>query len=253
MATSSITRFENRVADYVRFRPGYPAGVIDVLRGGLGLVPSAVIADIGAGTGISAGLFLEHGHTVHAVEPNAAMRRAAEASLGANPAFHAVAGTAEATSLPDESVDVVVAAQAFHWFEPAAARTEFRRILRGDKRVALLWNTRRTDGTPFLRGYEALLAEHGTDYAAIRHDRLDHARLHRFFGGPFEYRTLENAQRLDRTALRGRLLSSSYVPAAGEPGHDAMSADLDVLFDATADDGVVEMAYDVEILFGTLQ
>ena len=253
MSGSPTTRFGNRVADYVRYRPGYPAGVIDVLRSVLGLAPEDVIADVGAGTGISAALFLDHGHTVYAVEPNRAMREAAEAAVAGRAGFHAINGTAEATTLPAASVDVVVAAQAFHWFDADAARSEFLRILRGEPRVVLLWNTRRTDESAFDAAYEALLVAHGTDYAAVRHDRIDRDRIARFFGGPYEYRTLDNAQELDLAALRGRLLSTSYAPSGGEPGHDAMIEALEEVFRSHARSGTVRMTYDVEVFAGVLR
>jgi SAM-dependent methyltransferase len=247
-------RFSDRVADYVRHRPGYPDAVYTLLREQAGLAPDAVIADIGAGTGISAALFLAHGHRVYAVEPNAAMRAAAVARLGDDPNFTAVDGSAEATTLPDASVDLVVAAQAFHWFRPAEAAREFCRVLRpdGGSGVALIWNTRRTD-TPFLAGYEALLQEFGTDYAAIDHRHTGPRAIEAFFTGPVTIDTLPNEQRFDRDALRGRLLSSSYAPAPGHPRHAPMLAALDRLFDAHAEDGTVRFEYVTEIYRGSCQ
>lgn len=248
--TDPTTRFSDRVADYVRYRPGYPDAVLDVLRAATGLTAPAAVADVGAGTGISAALFVAHGFVVHAVEPNAAMRAAAEAALGGRPGFRCVDGTAEATTLPDASVDLVVAAQSFHWFEPAPTAREFARILRPDGHVLLMWNTRRTD-TPFLHGYEALLHAYATDYAAIDHRHVDAAAVRRFFRGRApERHVLPNEQRFDRQALRGRLLSSSYAPPAGHPRHAPMLEALDALFDAHAEAGMVRFSYDTEMYVG---
>src|SRR5687768_7090137 len=147
-------RFSDRVADYVRTRPGYPAGVLDLLRAETGLTAGMTVADVGSGTGLSAEMFLKNGNPVIGVEPNADMRAFGDALLAAYPNFRSVAGTAEETTLPDRSVDLVVAGQAFHWFDRARARAECRRILRPGGFVALLWNTRRVDATPFLRAYE---------------------------------------------------------------------------------------------------
>src|SRR5690606_36616857 len=147
------TRFSGCAGDYAGWRPRYPAGLIPRLRDAIGLRPEHIIADVGAGTGISAEPFLENGNTVYAVEPNAEMRRAAEARFARYPGFHSVDGAAEATGLPDAGVDVILAAQAFHWFDRARAREEFRRILRTPGWLVLAWNTRRTDGTPFLRAF----------------------------------------------------------------------------------------------------
>src|SRR6478735_8602849 len=104
-------RFADRVADYVATRPGYPPAVLDLLRGEAGLTRSSAIADVGSGTGLSAQLFLKNGNTVYGVEPNAEMRAAGEQFLAGYPGFHSVAGTAEATTLPDASIDLVVAGQ----------------------------------------------------------------------------------------------------------------------------------------------
>ena len=123
----------------------------------VGLHPGSVIADIGSGTGISTQLLLSAGCEVYAVEPNREMREAAERILQGQAGFHSVDGTAEATTLPNQSVDLIVAAQAFHWFAPLPTRAEFDRILKPDGHVVLMWNARHLDSTPFLRGYEALV------------------------------------------------------------------------------------------------
>ena len=240
-------RFSNRVSDYVSGRPGYLDAAVLWLAETFGLERSASVADVGAGTGISAELFLRHDFTVVAVEPNDAMREAAIARLGGNPRFRAVAAPAEATTLPGSSFDVVVAAQAFHWFDPAAFRTECKRILKPEGIVALLWNVRRVDGSRFAVAYEALIREFGTDYLAVRHENVTDGELAAFFGGPFERRVFDNAQVLDRPGLRARLLSSSYIPAAGHPRHEPMLAALDGLFEAHHRDGTVAMEYELRV------
>jgi len=245
-------RFTDRVGDYDRGRPMYPETLLDVLGARTGLPAPWVVADIGSGTGISTALLLDHGHEVHAVEPNEAMRTAAERRLGARPGFHSFAGTAEATGLPDACVDLVLAAQAFHWFDPVAARAELSRVLRAPGWAALVWNTRRTDDTSFLRDYEALLLEHGTDYQAVRHEWKNRDALERFFVEGHARDVLANEQRLDLEGLRSRLTSSSYVPPLGDPRHEPMLAALDELFAAHEEGGVVRMTYDCEILTGRL-
>jgi len=238
-------RFSNRVRDYVSGRPGYPDAVVPWIVETFGLGSSSSVADIGAGTGIPSALFLRHGFTVFAVEPNDAMREAAVAALGSDPRFRAVAAPAEATTLPATSVDAVVAAQAFHWFDRAAFRAECARILRPQGVVALFWNVRRVNGSPFAADYEALLRTYGTDYLKVRHENVTEAELARFFDGPFERRVFDNIQVLDRDGLRARLLSSSYVPAAGHERHGPMLAALDELYEAYQQDGVVRMEYEL--------
>lgn len=253
MSLDSQERFSNRVADYVRYRPGYPPALVQWLHGPAGLAPSARVADIGAGTGISSKMFLQAGHPVIAVEPNAAMRTAAEQWLGADPGFKAVAGSAEATTLDDASVDLVAAGQAFHWFDTDAVRGEWRRILRPGGRAVVFWNSRLLEATPFLAGYEALLQEFGTDYQAVAERYQDDATMRAWFGAGFlAAASFPNVQRMDFEALRGRLLSSSYAPPAGHPRHAPMLAALRALFDRHAMDGQVEFAYLTRAFVGTL-
>jgi SAM-dependent methyltransferase len=245
-------RFSNRVGDYRRFRPGYPPEVLDELRRRGALPPGSTVADVGSGTGIFTRLLLEDGHAVYAIEPNPAMRAAAEEDLRNHAGFHSVDGSAEATTLGAASVDLVAAAQAFHWFDVPATRGEFARILRPGGAVALLWNERLT-GTPFLEAYEQLLLRTSLDYTAVDHRRVTPEALSTFFGpGGFAAAGFSHAQHLDREGLRGRLTSSSYVPAPDHPGHAAMLRDLDTLFNRYALDGRVDVLYETKLYVGRL-
>jgi SAM-dependent methyltransferase len=246
----STERFSDRVADYVRYRPDYPSLLVGWLHG-LGVNHDWAVADIGAGTGISSKLFLDAGHRVTAVEPNAAMREAATQWLGGEGRFHAVDGTAEATGLPGGSVDLVTAAQAFHWFEKAAAAAECRRLLSPRGLVAVFWNTRRLVGTPFLEGYERLLHEYGVDYVSVAERYADDDAMARWFGHGYRgMASFPHGQKLDYEQLQGRLMSSSYAPKPGHPNHEPMLAALRSLFDATQADGTVDYDYDTRVFAG---
>ena len=239
-------RFTRRVADYVRYRPGYPVAVLETLRGWGFLPPAVVVLDVGAGTGISSEPFLAAGHRVFAVEPNAGMRGASLSGVSRRypEQFQAVDGRAEATTLPDASVDLVVAGQAFHWFEPGAARQEFARVLRPGGAVALLWNERKLDATPFLADYERLLLTFGTDYEAVRDRHPTPAGIAAFFGETaFLTAEFANAQSFDFEGLCGRSLSSSYLPTAESPAHGPMLAALRRLFDRHQEAGKVRFEY----------
>jgi SAM-dependent methyltransferase len=246
-------RFTNRVEDYVRYRPGYPRGVIDVLRGGCGLTADSVVADVGSGTGLLTRLFLENGNVAYGVEPNPAMREAGEQYLKHFARFHSVAGSAEETTLASTSVHLVAVGQAFHWFDVKAAKAEFARVLKPGGCAAIAWNERRKDTSAFLRDYERLLLEFGTDYAKVSETYPTDERIAQFFAPrPFAKKSLPNEQRFDFEGLRGRLLSSSYSPAKGHPSHAAMLAELRRIFDAHAEAGFVLVEYDTRLYYGRL-
>jgi SAM-dependent methyltransferase len=247
----STRRFSDRVENYVRYRPDYPPALLQWLHREFGVSASWLVADIGAGTGISSKMFLDAGHQVIAVEPNAPMRAAAEQWLAAYPAFRAVDGRADATGLDDGSIDLISAAQAFHWFDPEASRREFQRILRPHGLAAIYWNSRRLVGTPFLEGYEALLRNYSPDYASVAEHYPDEAQMRVWFGEGFRGTARFNhAQLLDFDALRGRLMSSSYAPQAGHINHEPMLHTLRELFDACADHGRISFDYDTCVYVG---
>jgi SAM-dependent methyltransferase len=250
MSTTNTTRFSDRVRNYVSYRPSYPIEVLEVLRNETGLKCEHVIADIGSGTGISSKLFLNGGHSVFAVEPNPEMREAAETLLSNNPHFFSINGTAEATTLPLSSIDYVVAAQAFHWFNPEAVAREWIRVLKPGGWIVLLWNTRHTDTTPFLRAYESLLHRYSTDYAAVNHENVSDDAIRLVLGEGYKRRVVPNQQVFDFEGLRGRLLSSSYAPNVGHPNYLPMLENLKRIFDENQVNGCVEFDYNTEIYFG---
>ncbi len=244
-------RFSDRVADYVRFRPDYPMAMLEWLQNEHGVNPHWWVADIGAGTGISSKLFLDGGYRVIAVEPNEPMRSAAEQWLGDNERFRIIDGRATATGLDDASVDLITVAQAFHWFDQDAARREFQRILRPNGLVAVIWNSRRLVGTPFLEGYEALLKKYGTDYTSVAERYGDEPQMRKWFGeGYLGMGRFDHGQQLDFEALSGRLMSSSYAPRAGHPSHEPMMQALRELFERCAEDGRISFDYDTVIYVG---
>jgi SAM-dependent methyltransferase len=249
----STLRFSSRVENYVKYRPGYPTSVVNTLAKECRLTTKSVVADIGSGTGILSELFLKNGNRVFGVEPNRDMREAGEQLLGKYSGFTSVNGTAEETSLTDCSVDVVTAGQAFHWFNRNQARKEFARILKPNGWVALIWNERLTDTSPFLRAYEDLLLQYGTDYAAVDHRNVDTDAITAFFSPqPFTLRKFENRQIFDYDGLKGRLLSSSYTP---EPDHSNYQPMLDTaraLFDKHQIGGKVCFDYVTLLYVGRL-
>lgn len=253
MPTADPTqRFSSRVDNYVRYRPGYPPEVLDLLQRECGMTRDTVVADIASGTGIWTRRLLENGNPVFGVEPNDEMRQAGEKFLESYPRFTSVAGTAERTTLPDHSVDMVTAAQAAHWFDRARARREFARIVKPGGWTVLLWNERVTDSTPFLRAYEQLLLDYGTDYKEVRHERTT-AEIRDFFAPSFyRERMFDCEQQFDYEALEGRLLSSSYTPQAGHPKYVPMLTGLRRIFREHQVGGRVKFDYHTRVFYGVL-
>ena len=243
-------RFSNRVDDYVRYRPSYPRAAIQYLRNRC-LLADAVVADTGAGTGILSDLLLAHVRRLYAIEPNDEMRSAAESRLNRYSNYASIKGTAEATALPDASVDVVVAAQAFHWFDREAAMEEFRRILREPRWMALIWNSRLKD-TPLLEAYEELLQTYGTDYRQVSHQRAAEDVLVKLFAREFEKREFDNEQRLDLAGLKGRIFSSSYTPTPADPEYEEMVRGIEAAFEHFSENGWVTIRYKTEVYSGTI-
>lgn len=246
-------RFSNRVTDYVRYRPGYPAACLDLLREECGLQPAHAVADIGSGTGLLSKLFLDNGNRVLGVEPNAEMRSAGAEFLQEYANFSSINGSAEATTLPGHSVDFVSAGQAFHWFDPVAAKCEFQRILKPGGWVVVLWNDRRISESRFSREYENLLVRFGTDYTKVKEAYPEAPVIRSFFGGnKFESRELPNFQDFAFDGLAGRLRSSSYAPAEGHASYTPMMEALLGLFSENQVQGRVRMNYSTHIYFGQL-
>jgi SAM-dependent methyltransferase len=245
-------RFSDRVENYVRYRPGYPPEVLQLLRSECGLQPSHLVADIASGTGIFTRLLLENGNSVFAVEPNTEMREAGAHQLESYPSLVSVAGAAEETTLRSASVDFVTAAQAAHWFDLPRARSEFVRILKPAGWCILIWNERDTGSTPFLRDYEELLLTYGTDYQEIRHERTT-AIIPEFFApAPCQQRAFGLQQRFGYQGLAGRLLSSSYAPNENHAKHAPMMKALQRIFRAHARDGTVKFEYKTRVYYGKL-
>lgn len=252
MAKDNTGRFSNRVEDYVKYRPGYPEEIIAYLQEDYQLTTDKQIADVGAGTGISTEMFLEAGYPVVAVEPNKEMREKAVSLLNHFLRFKATDGTAEDTKLEHHSVDAIIAGQAFHWFDVARAKTEFKRILRDNGLVAVLFNERLTS-SDFEKEYDALIVKHASDYVQVDHRNISEEHLAAFFSPqPVALKIFPNKQVFDFEGLKGRLLSSSYMPAAGEPGFEAMVADLQQLFQQHEKNGLIQINYSTKVHTGRL-
>lgn len=252
MKHNSTERFSNRVEDYVKYRPSYPQEIISFLQSNYGLTPDKLLVDIGAGTGISTELFLKAGYRVVAVEPNQEMRRKCIELLGSYEGLTVQDGKAEQMGLAEESVDGIIAGQAFHWFDREATKKEFRRILKPGSPVVLIWNERLTT-SDFEKAYDELIIRHGRDYVKVDHRNIHQDDIAAFFKpNPLQLRVFANSQVFDLEGLQGRLLSSSYMPARGEEGYEAMLSDLRILFDKYQKGETITIHYDTKVFVGRL-
>lgn len=237
-----LSRFSDRAGDYAKYRPSYPEEAIATILEGLGDSSQLVAADIGAGTGISSRLLAQRGVRVIAIEPNAAMR---EAALP-----HALVefgnGTAEATNLPDASVDLVTCFQSFHWFNPEPTLLEFHRILKPTGRLAVVWNDRDRDDE-FTQNYTHLVQIASNHHAAeSRMTSVDPLLASPLFPDvcchTFTYR-----QELELEGLIGRAMSSSYIPREGEAQQQLVSGLQELYNRERNENGFVYMTYHTSV------
>jgi SAM-dependent methyltransferase len=254
MSTDPTRRFSSRVENYIKYRPGYPPSVVELLADECGLTPASVVADVGSGTGILSELLLRNGNRVYGVEPNREMREAGARLLSAYEKFVSVEGRAEATTLPGASVDFVTAGQSLHWFDPEGARREFLRILRPGGWAVAVWNSWNTEASPFLEDYERMLFEYGTDYSEVSAKYAEEELLRKFFGPEgFREKTFANRQVFDFEGLRGRLVSSSYSPEPGHPNFEPMMRELQAVFERHQQGGLVSFDYETKVFYGQLR
>lgn len=251
--SDSTQRFSDRVENYIRYRPSYPPMIRKLIADKTKPSRDWSIADLGSGTGKLTEILLPLGARMYAVEPNAPMRQAAETLLETHPNFVSIVGTAEDTGLETGSIDLIVAGQAFHWFDPEKTRTESFRILKPKGWIALIWNRRKIESSKFQIDYEKMLKTHCTDYTKVRHQNVDEKVIESYFGNANrEEFTLPYAQKFNLEQLKGRLLSSSYTPQSGQPGHDTIIEATEMLFEKYEENGEVAFEYDTQIYLGQL-
>ncbi len=246
--------FGPRIENYIKYRPGYPQDVIDTLVKECGVSPEWRVADIGSGTGLLARLFLDLGCAVIGVEPNQEMRLAGEQLLAEYSGFISMPGSAEATGIPDRSIDLISAGMAFHWFDIPQAKGEFRRILHPHGWVALVWNRMLTGPTPFMQEYTHLIRETSPGWTeTFRRDQLGSGLdLTGFFDNNYHRATFPNQQSLDWDGLYGRTSSIAHVPQPDDPAHAPMLAQLKNIFAHYKNNGRVEIQYETELYYGQL-
>ena len=244
-------RFDGRADAYSRYRPRYPPEIIQKLEDEIGFDKDAIVADVGSGTGILSEIFLKNGNTVYGVEPNIGMRRAAEKSLEAYlPRFVSVDGTAEATGLSDTSVDLVAIGQALHWFDLKKARAEFKRILKKNGYVLIVYNWRKEEPGAN-EAYARLTRRFSKNMPDV--PDINRAYIRKFLKNA-RYRSfvIPNHQALDLKGLMGRLASASYAPPQWSPRWVKLEKEIKATFDKYNEDGVYTIHYHTTFFLGRL-
>jgi len=249
---NNAERFTNRVAYYVKYRPSYPETYLDYLVNEAGFNARSIVADIGAGTGILSRLLARRVSRVYAVEPNHQMRLAAQEYCKDARNIAVVNGTAEATTLPDASLDFITAAQSFHWFKLEEARREFNRILKPGSKVALVWNVRDIN-TPFGKEYEKIVKQFCLDYIGSGGGSTETLAYRMFFkNGQYEYRVFPNDRLIDLETLLGYSLSTSYAPTRGDKNYATFIQSLKDIFAKYAVDGTVLLSTTTQSYIGEI-
>lgn len=249
---NNTQRFSNKADNYVKYRPSYPQQIILFLEKKIQFNSNYVIADIGSGTGILSQIFLDNGNAVYAVEPNMPMRLKAGELLQNYTSFNSINGTAEQTTLQDSSVDIITAAQSFHWFDAEKTWAEFKRILKHNSYCILIWNERLIT-TAFEKAYEQLLLDYAIDYTSVNHKNIDEKKIAAFFAPPqFFQQTFSNKQVFNFEGLKGRLLSSSYTPEEHHPDYNAMIESLKNIFTAFNQNNKIEFNLETKLYAGKL-
>lgn len=245
--------FDGKSEIYSKFRPSYPDEVISTLRENAGQNQDSVVADIGSGTGILSKLFLMHGNFVYCVEPNSDMRDKAKDFLSSFNNYRLIDGSAENTHLPDKSVDFVVAAQSFHWFDPELSKREFKRILRPGGKVVLLWNNRTSKHDSFNEVYENIIMKFSPKYHGTGSLSVGEEIIEEFLDGHFLLFTLSNLQKLALDGVKGRYFSASYAIEPEDPDYKELLNSLKGVFNKYQENGFVDLEYETRIYVGTLK
>ena len=223
-------RFNKKVTNYIKYRPNYSPEMITTLINQIGLNSKSVVADIGAGTGIFTRQLADYVGSVYAVEPNIPMFEALEVLSKSNLNIVFINAPAESTTLPDNSVDCICVAQAFHWFDKDKTKREFKRILRKSGKVILIWNW------PVINNivieYDKLLTKYCPEFKGYNDDSKSFDKDYSgFFSNGYSHYEFENYQKLVKESFIGECLSSSYAPNSKDKYYHQLITDLNTFFE----------------------
>jgi len=235
--------FSEKTTDYAASRPDYPAALFEVLKMNCAPNKDAVVADIGAGTGNLTQGLLKSGYRVVAVEPNAEMRDVSDFRLGKIAGYSSINGSAESIPLESASIDLITAAQAFHWFEVERARTEFLRILTARGQVALIWNDRIFED-PLHVALDGVFSKFGGAKRAALVAHEDRSDVPRFFGStqPEQF-SWPHEHYLNREGLLSLVFSRSYIPGRNTLAGPVIADRVSEIFSRFENNETVKVQY----------
>lgn len=240
------SRFSNRAENYAKYRPDYPKEIIDFLNEVVGFNKKSVVADIGSGTGILTKMFLDNGNSVYAVEPNKEMRQASEGQLKSYEKFNSIEGASDNTKLEPESIDIITAAQSFHWFDLEPTKKEFLRVLKENGAVVLMWNLRKRVPDEFMNEYMEIVLKY-SENLNLKSDS-DKETIPNFFKPKTVHKKVfNNPQIFDYERLKGELLSYSYMPTETHENFPSMIKELENLFNKHNNNGEVTIQYETHL------
>lgn len=243
--------FTGRTDNYARFRPSYPKSILKMLEERYGFRSTMTVADIGCGTGILSRVFLDNGNQVYCVDPNDEMLATAKRELYQYDKAVIINGLAERTGLKDKSINIIVAGQAFHWFNADCAKVEFKRILTDPFLVALIWNDR-DNRYGFTSEYERIVSIYSKNYRGTGSTAIPIDIITRFFEMSYDYYEYKNSQELDLEGVKGRYLSNSYsLNVTDKRFPEAINA-LNKAFEKYNIKGKVSIEYITKIFIGKL-
>ncbi len=245
-------RFYKKSTDYELYRPRYPAELLDLLGREAGLSSFTSVADVGSGTGLLSELLLRSKCNLYCVEPNEEMRRVSVGKFAHEEKCKIIEGTAENTSLLDDSMDIVTVGQAFHWFDPIRARIEFGRILKRGGKVVLIWNTITESKEGMNFEYEKLVRQYSRDFHGSGVNSTSLTALTDFYGGNFCRFKIKNYQRLSLEGMLGRYLSASYSITEDDPRFEDMRRDFEKTFRKYQSNGEIVIEYETDVFIGTI-
>jgi len=245
--------FNGKASIYSRYRPDYPKDLLKMLEKETGFNRNWIVADIGSGTGIMSRLFLENGNHVYCIEPNDDMRSESIKLTSSFLKCKVLKGTAENTGLDTDSIDIIVAGQSFHWFDPVAAKKEMTRVLKPGGFAALIWNNRSERENSLSKEYDYICSKYSHNYQGTGNSRIESDTFITFFHNGFKKFETPNYQKLNLDGILGRYFSTSYALQPQDPEYGDAVESLKKLFRKFEKNGYATMEYETQIFLGQLK